>query len=48
MRPVTENDELVWEDILEDELEIERRQLPRRQPSAAANDSTYRLEDIRS
>ncbi|TFK43549.1 hypothetical protein BDQ12DRAFT_595944 [Crucibulum laeve] len=47
MRPVTDNDELIWEDILDAEMENELRQMPRRQPSAA-NDSAYRLEDIRS
>ncbi|RXW25183.1 hypothetical protein EST38_g699 [Candolleomyces aberdarensis] len=48
MRPVTEEDELLWEDILEAEMENELKQIPRRQPSAAAPDSAYRLEDIRS
>ncbi|KAF8913880.1 hypothetical protein CPB84DRAFT_1699194 [Gymnopilus junonius] len=48
MRPVTENDENLWEEILEAEIEIEIRQMPRRQPSTVANDSAYRLEDIRS
>lgn len=48
MRPVTENDENLWEEILEAEIENEIRQLPRRQPSTAVNDSAYRLEDIRS
>ncbi|KAF9009085.1 hypothetical protein BDQ17DRAFT_1398182 [Cyathus striatus] len=48
MRSVTEADEMAWEEILEAELETEARQHPRRQPSAAANDSAYRLEDIRS
>ena len=48
MRPVTEDDELMWEEILEAEIETEMRQSPRRQPSAAAGDSAYRLEDIRS
>ena len=48
MRPVTEEDELLWEDILEAEMENELKQMPRRQPSAAAPDSAYRLEDIRS
>lgn len=49
LKPVTENDELVWEDILEAEMESEMKQPPgRRQPSAAAPDSAYRLEDIRS
>jgi Ras GTPase-activating-like protein IQGAP2/3 len=49
MRPVTEEDEFVWEEILEAEMENEQlRQIPRRQPSAVATDSAYRLEDIRS
>lgn len=48
MRPVTENDETLWEDILEAEMENEIKQMPRRQPSAAVQDSAYRLEDIRS
>ncbi|KDR83761.1 hypothetical protein GALMADRAFT_236120 [Galerina marginata CBS 339.88] len=48
MRPVTESDELLWEDILEAEIENEIRQMPRRQPSTMATDSAYRLEDIRS
>ncbi|RDB22579.1 Ras GTPase-activating-like protein rng2 [Hypsizygus marmoreus] len=49
MRPVTDEDELVWEEILEAEMENEQvRQIPRRQPSAIAAESAYRLEDIRS
>lgn len=48
MKPVTENDEYLWEEILEAEIENEMRQIPRRQPSTAVNDSAYRLEDIRS
>ncbi|EAU84770.2 IQ domain-containing protein-containing RasGAP [Coprinopsis cinerea okayama7 len=48
MRPVTENDEMLWEDILEAEMENELKQMPRRQPSTAVVDSAYRLEDIRS
>lgn len=48
MKPVTENDENLWEEILEAEIENEMRQIPRRQPSTAVNDSAYRLEDIRS
>ncbi|TFK28757.1 IQ domain-containing protein-containing RasGAP [Coprinopsis marcescibilis] len=48
MRPVTENDEMLWEDILEAEMENELKQIPRRQPSTAVADSAYRLEDIRS
>lgn len=48
MRPVTEDDEFVWSDILEAETEAEFTQMSRRQPSTAAADSAYRLEDIRS
>lgn len=48
MKPVTENDEYFWEELLEAEIENEMRQIPRRQPSTAVNDSAYRLEDIRS
>jgi len=48
MRQVTEDDELMWEEILDAEMENEMRHNPRRQPSAFANDSAYRLEDIRS
>jgi len=48
LRPVSEADEQLWEEILDAEIENEMRQIPRRQPSAAANDSAYRLEDIRS
>lgn len=48
MQPVAEKDELLWEEILEAEIENETRQIPRRQPSTMAADSAYRLEDIRS
>ncbi|KAF9451707.1 ras GTPase-activating protein [Macrolepiota fuliginosa MF-IS2] len=48
MRPVTDQDESGWEDILEAEALNERsRQHSRRQPSAIGNDA-YRLEDIRT
>ncbi|XP_006460082.1 hypothetical protein AGABI2DRAFT_202767 [Agaricus bisporus var. bisporus H97] len=48
MRPVTEQDESVWEDILEAEaLNEQSRKHSRRQPSAVGNDA-YRLEDIRT
>lgn len=47
MRPVTEEDESVWEDILEAEAPNEQsRQHSKRQPSAV--DDAYRLEDIRT
>lgn len=47
MRPVTEDDESLWEQLLEMEMQNEALIAPRRQPSAAA-ESAYRLEDIRS
>ncbi|KZP17291.1 hypothetical protein FIBSPDRAFT_747344 [Athelia psychrophila] len=49
MRPVTDEEEELWEHVLEAEIENEQtRQVPRRQRSEAAGDSAYRLEDIRS
>lgn len=49
MRPVTDEEEEIWEQILEAEMENEQiRQIPSRQRSEAAGDSAYRLEDIRS
>ncbi|KAJ2926418.1 hypothetical protein H1R20_g10677, partial [Candolleomyces eurysporus] len=48
MRPVTEEDEHLWEAILEAEMENELKHTPRRQPKAATPDSAYRFEDIRS
>ncbi|KAG6899516.1 hypothetical protein C0993_009572 [Termitomyces sp. T159_Od127] len=48
MRPVTEKDEIMWEEILDAEVESERMRDPRRQPSTFAPDAVYRLEDIRS
>ncbi|KIY49170.1 hypothetical protein FISHEDRAFT_65237 [Fistulina hepatica ATCC 64428] len=49
MRPVTEEDETAWEDILEAEMENEQsRANSRRQPSAVAPEAAYRLEDVRS
>lgn len=47
MRPVTENDEILWEDIVDAEIENEKSKHPRRQPSAVGPDAAYRLEDIR-
>ncbi|KIK68184.1 hypothetical protein GYMLUDRAFT_155669 [Collybiopsis luxurians FD-317 M1] len=47
LRPVTEEDESVWEDILDAETANEARQVPRRQASAVGADAAYRLEDIR-
>lgn len=47
MQPVTDNDEFVWEGILEEtERDVMRHQ--RRMPSTTGADSAYRLEDIRS
>jgi len=48
MRPVTEEDEQMWEEMLQAEAENEHARVPRRQPSAGVTDSAYRLEDIRS
>jgi Ras GTPase-activating-like protein IQGAP2/3 len=49
MRPVTDDDEDLWEDILENEAEHETsRHVSRRQPSTTGGDAAYRLEDIRS
>ncbi|EGN93059.1 hypothetical protein SERLA73DRAFT_98415 [Serpula lacrymans var. lacrymans S7.3] len=45
MRPVTDDDEARWENIVE---EMESEPMPRRMPSTAGGDSAYRLEDIRS
>ncbi|KAF9075841.1 hypothetical protein BDP27DRAFT_1415005 [Rhodocollybia butyracea] len=47
LRPVTEEDENVWEDILDAEIANEARQVSRRQPSAVGTEAAYRLEDIR-
>ncbi|KAJ8086612.1 iqgap- protein [Marasmius tenuissimus] len=50
LQPVTDDDENVWEDIVEAEMENEVvRTHDRRQPSTAgAESAAYRLEDIRS
>ncbi|KAH9006764.1 ras GTPase-activating protein [Lactarius hatsudake] len=49
MQPVTAEHETTWEDILESEMESDHRlRHPRRAPSAAVQESAYRLEDIRS
>jgi len=49
MQPVSVEHETTWEDILESEMENDHRlRYPRRAPSAAAPESAYRLEDIRS
>jgi Ras GTPase-activating-like protein IQGAP2/3 len=49
-RPVTEEDEQIWDEILEAEAEQEQAQYvhSRRQPSTTAGDAAYRLDDIRS
>ncbi|RPD67315.1 hypothetical protein L226DRAFT_452633 [Lentinus tigrinus ALCF2SS1-7] len=47
MQPVTDNDEVVWEGILE-EMEQDMMRHQRRMPSTTGADSAYRLEDIRS
>ncbi|KAF7355360.1 Ras GTPase-activating-like protein rng2 [Mycena sanguinolenta] len=50
LRPVTEEDDDIWNAILEAEEEQEQAQYAhgRRQPSTTAGDSAYRLDDIRS
>lgn len=49
MQPVSDEHEMMWEDILESEIESDHRlRHPRRMPSTAAQESAYRLEDIRS
>ncbi|KAI0268208.1 hypothetical protein BC834DRAFT_821746 [Gloeopeniophorella convolvens] len=48
MQPVSDGHETMWEDILESEMESDHRlRHPRRMPSTAAQESAYRLEDIR-
>lgn len=49
MQPVTEDDELTWEEVLETEMASDHKlRHPARMPSTAAQESAYRLEDIRS
>lgn len=49
MEPVTEEHEILWEDIVDRELLTERMRLKRtRMPSTTGRDDAYRLEDIRS
>lgn len=49
MQPVSDEHEMMWEDILESEIESDHRlRHPRRMPSTAVPESAYRLEDIRS
>ncbi|TFY63402.1 hypothetical protein EVJ58_g3276 [Rhodofomes roseus] len=47
MQPVTDEHELVWEEILQ-EMEREQLRHQRRMPSTTGAESAYRLEDIRS
>jgi Ras GTPase-activating-like protein IQGAP2/3 len=49
MCAVTDDDEARWEDILENEMQIENmKQHPGRLPSTTGAEAAYRLEDIRS
>ncbi|KAG8842212.1 hypothetical protein FRB96_005929 [Tulasnella sp. 330] len=49
MQPVTEEHELLWEDIVDKELVTERMRLKKtRMPSSGGRDAAYRLEDIRA
>jgi Ras GTPase-activating-like protein IQGAP2/3 len=49
MRPVTDDEEEKWDDILQSEIDNEQmKQHPGRMPSATGPDAGYRLEDIRS
>ncbi|KAJ7498942.1 ras GTPase-activating protein [Mycena latifolia] len=48
LRPVTDEEEQIWEEILEAEAEHEQVGHGRRQASTTAADSAYRLDDIRS
>ncbi|KAK0190956.1 ras GTPase-activating protein [Armillaria mellea] len=50
LQPVTDDDELIWEGILDAEIvnEEARHTHPGRQASQVVADSAYRLEDIRS
>lgn len=49
MQPVTEDHEVLWEEIIDNEMNAERlRQRNRRMASTTQADTSYRLEDIRS
>ncbi|KAG8994762.1 hypothetical protein FRB94_012577 [Tulasnella sp. JGI-2019a] len=49
MQPVTDEHELLWEDIVDKELVTERMRLRKaRMPSTGGRDAAYRLEDIRA
>ncbi|KZT72473.1 ras GTPase-activating protein [Daedalea quercina L-15889] len=47
MQPVTDEHELIWEEIIE-EMEREQMRHQRRMPSTTGAESAYRLEDIRA
>ena len=48
MQPVTDEHELLWEEVLENEMEADHKlRHPRRMPSSTAQEA-YRLDDIRS
>lgn len=49
MEPVTEDHEMLWEEIIDNEMTTERqRQRNRRMASTTQADASYRLEDIRT
>jgi Ras GTPase-activating-like protein IQGAP2/3 len=49
VQPPTEEQEILWESIVENEMATDRmRERQRRMPSTAGGDSAYRLEDIRA
>jgi Ras GTPase-activating-like protein IQGAP2/3 len=49
MLPVTEDHELLWEEIIDNEMSNERmRHQARRMASTTVADTSYRLEDIRT
>jgi Ras GTPase-activating-like protein IQGAP2/3 len=49
MQPVTDDHEAIWEEIIDNEMNVEQmRQRNRRMASTTQADSSYRLEDIRS
>lgn len=49
MQPVTDDHELLWEEIIDNEMSAERmRQRSRRMASTTQADASYHLEDIRS
>lgn len=49
MQPVTDDHEILWEEIIDSEMNAEMiRQRNRRMASTTQADSSYRLEDIRA